>query len=110
MQTTDTKPTAMQNAANAFMRSLKSATITDGNPCYDKAVYMECAHGYIDLRWCKITGRVSCLLEAGASMEIEGDGLSMCLNATERSTGTFQRCSGFQEAVDSLLACKGWNQ
>jgi hypothetical protein len=99
----------LQKAAKAFLHRLEGAGITLGSPRYDEALYMECTKGFFELRFCKTTGRVSCLLaDKDATMEIERDGKSMCLNETARSTGTFQPCSGFQDAVDRFLASQGW--
>jgi hypothetical protein len=97
----------MQNTVNAFQHKLgEDVKLLSGDPCTDSVVHMECARGYIDVRRCGST--VVCLLQAGASVEITDDGRRMCLNPTERSSGTFQACNGFEEAVDALLACAGW--
>lgn len=96
----------MQSIVDAFKLRLQDATIISGDPSADCIVHMECAHGYIDLR--QRDGRVVCLLETGASLEIADDGSSMCLNSNVRSIEPFRKCNGFQEAVDALLACKNW--
>jgi hypothetical protein len=105
----------MQNTVNAFKHRLgDEARILSGNPCTDRLVRMECAHGYIDVVYLLEEGasvetaNVVCLLEEGASVEIADDGQRMCLDPTARSLGTFQACSGYQGAVDALLACAGW--
>jgi len=95
----------MQNTVNAIMNRLYDATILSGNPCTDRLVRMQCAHGYIDV---SAGSSVVCLLESGASVEIADDGQRMCLESTARCSGAFQVCDGYQGAVDALLACAGW--
>jgi hypothetical protein len=96
----------MQNAVNAFKHRLgKDVRIVCGDP-KDSAVCMDYTRGYIDL--CIVQDRVWCLLNTGATMEITIDGSSLCLNPTAGSNGTFESCSGFQEAIDTLLTCAGW--
>ena len=98
----------MQNTVNAIKNRLPDARIVRGDPSVDLDVDMECSKGYIDLRMCSTTKRVSCLLESGATLSISQDGKTMCLNETLRETGHFGPCNGFQEAVDSVLACSKW--
>jgi hypothetical protein len=105
----------MQNTVNAFKHRLgDDVKILSGNPCTDRVVRMECAHGYIDVVYLLEVGasvgtaNVACLLESGASVEIADDGRRMCLESTARCSGTFQVCSDYQGAVDALLACAGW--
>jgi hypothetical protein len=97
----------MQNAVNAFKHHLgDDVQIIHGDPSMDSAICMDYTRGYIDL--CVAHNRVWCLLNTGASMEITMDGSSACLNPTIRSTGAFESCSGFQDAIGKLLICAGW--
>ena len=100
----------MQNTITAIQRRLPDAKITgSGDPAVDTDITLQCTKGYIDVHVCNKTNRVSCLMEAGASLEMQlssDAGTSMCLNETHRSNEPFRPCSGIQEAIDLFL--QGW--